>query len=171
MYLLAEEQKPACAPQRIARAEPNRPPPESGTRLEQHAKNRSGTGVRTKQFHPVFAGIAGARDRDLDAGDAGVCEAKRAQRAGVDARARALEQLERSRALHGDQRRLIAFVPKLGSPPQGIAEVRGDFGAIAGIAYDQHVVFGAAVDDEIVEDGSARVAAARVERLAVLRLR
>jgi hypothetical protein len=61
----------------------------------------------------------------------------------------------------------VAVVEKLAVVLGRLAEMGDDLGAVRGVAHDVRALGRRPVDDEIVEDGSFRVAAAGVERLPV----
>ena len=102
-------------------------------------------------------------------GHGGLAHAKRAERL-CDVRnadSGLGEDGQRLRSLERDEGGSIAGVVEVATTRRVGAKMRGDLVAIRRVAHDEHARRGEAIDDQIVEDGPALVAAAGVGRSRV----
>ena len=126
--------------------------PNGLARFEQRVPDRQRVGPVEEQLEAVLAGVAGARDERRLAARVALGDGVVLERGQVDVRQRP-EQLRRTRALDGDERRpQRSIVERRVVAGQPLAQLVDDDLAVRRVGHDHEAVRGDAVDDQVVDD-------------------
>ncbi len=170
--VVAVEREACLEAQRIARAEAHRQDAEPLARREQRRPDWRRVFCLAEDLHAILAGVARSRDDRPSPGDRRLPHAEPPERRCHigDADPGRLEDRERLRPLQREERRAVARVFEVALAVSKRTEVGRDLVAIGGVANDEHSARREPVHDEIVENGAALIAAARVRRAPVVEL-
>src|SRR5689334_3993549 len=162
--VVAVERQPGLEPQRVARAESDG---FRASRADEGVPELLGIAGAAVQLEAVFAGVAGARDEALHAGDFPLREVVVRNHPNADARELADERLGLG-ALHREQRR---FVGDVAQPHVRAELLRDDVVPVllnVRRVYDHHQLVFKAIDEAVVYEGAVFRENAGVLRLARL---
>ena len=142
--------------QRVARAETAR----RDAALEDRVPERLGVVLRAAELDALLAGVAGARDHDLDPVDL-------AHGMGEGRSIRQAEPLERARSLDGHEAVLVGRVAHLAAARLALLQPGVDGGSIRRVDDEIELPVSEAIRDEVVDDPARLVREERVLRVAV----
>ena len=133
--VVAVEGQSRLEAQRVARAEADR----LATALHERLPDGDRVCRRDEELEPIFTGVARAGGGDVHAGEFGIGESE-ARHLGESAAAQAIAQLDRARALHGDEGKVSTAVLDVAQLGGVLAEVGDVFFDVRGVDDDAIVL-------------------------------